>query len=460
MTLNTIHRIVIENIKALRAGVGTCFLLAVALSPLFVSATKSLSQAVAPASKVQPQAPPKTWIDAATGHRVTRLSDDPNSKSLYFDVNAFTPDGLDMIYSSPKGIYDLNLSSLESHLLVEGRFNYVVVGTKTRRVFYQNIADGLYHSVDIDTQQITRLPSVPLRGIITSVNADESLLVGTFIEGNAPDFVHYQLQELQKAHSAIVAQSTTNTAPPDAKSIGSAGFKANNKANADAAEERLASHTPEDMFTLNLQTGEVKVILRGTDWLNHVQFSPTDPTLIMYAHEGPALEVDRIWTIRADGSQNKLIRKRGAPGEIATHEFWSHDGKTIWYDQQKSKGAEFALAGYEPASGKETALHLTKAEASVHYNVASDDGAFCGDGNEITHGELGSHGHTTLDRKWVELLRPSPDGTLQTTRLASLSNHDYGRTEPNTRFSPDSKLVIFTSNMFGPDYVFAVEVGK
>jgi oligogalacturonide lyase len=39
----------------------------------------------------------------------------------------------------------------------------------------------------------------------------------------------------------------------------------------------------------------------ATDWLNHVQFSPTDPTLMMFCHEGPWHKVDRIWTIRTDG---------------------------------------------------------------------------------------------------------------------------------------------------------------
>ena len=34
------------------------------------------------------------------------------------------------------------------------------------------------------------------------------------------------------------------------------------------------------------------------------------------------------------------------------------------------------------------------------------------------------------------------------------------RLEPNVRFSPDKNLVIFTSNMFGPSYVFGVETGK
>jgi oligogalacturonide lyase len=40
-----------------------------------------------------------------------------------------------------------------------------------------------------------------------------------------------------------------------------------------------------------------------------------------------------------------------------------------------------------------------------------------------------------------------------------MSAHNY-REEPNVRFSPDKKLVIFTANMFGPSYVFGVETAK
>jgi oligogalacturonide lyase len=143
-----------------------------------------------------------------------------------------------------------------------------------------------------------------------------------------------------------------------------------------------------------------------------------------------------------------------------THEFWSHDGKTIWFDLQRTKGEEFAVGGYDLASGKETVYHLNKSEASVHYNVSFDGSVFCGDGNAMAHGEIGVNGHRTLNRKWIELLRPTSDGTFHSTRLASISDNDYAKTEPNARFSPDNKLVIFTSNMFGHNYVFAVEVGK
>ena len=53
---------------------------------------------------------------------------------------------------------------------------------------------------------------------------------------------------------------------------------------------------------MNLKTGDTNVIRRGTNWFNHLQFSPTDPTLLQFCHEGPWHKLDRIWHIRTDGS--------------------------------------------------------------------------------------------------------------------------------------------------------------
>jgi oligogalacturonide lyase len=91
-------------------------------------------------------------------------------------------------------------------------------------------------------------------------------------------------------------------------------------------ERRLAARLPIGLFVMDVGTGNVRTILRSTDWLNHLLFSPTDPSLLMYCPEGPWHKVDRIWTIRNDGSGNKLIHERTMAREIAGHEFWSNDG--------------------------------------------------------------------------------------------------------------------------------------
>jgi oligogalacturonide lyase len=44
-------------------------------------------------------------------------------------------------------------------------------------------------------------------------------------------------------------------------------------------------------------------------------------------------------------------------------------------------------------------------------------------------------------------------------RLVNMAQHDY-HLEPNIRFTPDKKLVVFRTNMFGPTYVLGVEVDK
>ncbi len=50
-------------------------------------------------------------------------------------------------------------------------------------------------------------------------------------------------------------------------------------------------------------------------------------------------------------------------------------------------------------------------------------------------------------------------GHLMAERLVNMSMHDYSL-EPNPVFTRDGKWVIFRSNMFGPSYVFEVEVAK
>src|SRR5690349_7127764 len=81
-------------------------------------------------------APPKEWIDADTGHRVIRITDEPGSASLYFNQNGYTPDGRKLIYTAPGGIYTFDLQTHKTRQVVEGRVRVIVAGRKTQNVFY------------------------------------------------------------------------------------------------------------------------------------------------------------------------------------------------------------------------------------------------------------------------------------------------------------------------------------
>src|SRR5277367_112905 len=113
-----------------------------AISPLAIFAVVS--------SFAQAQLPPKSWVDKDTGHRVWRLSDEPNSGGFYFNINAYTPDGKQMIYTAPDGIHVLDMATRQTKLLVPnppqptngprglipGMLHTLVAGSKTNSIFY------------------------------------------------------------------------------------------------------------------------------------------------------------------------------------------------------------------------------------------------------------------------------------------------------------------------------------
>src|ERR1044071_7251022 len=71
-----------------------------------------LSPAVPPAPRAVPQEPPSDWVDPATGHRVIRLSTEPGSQTLYFHDNAYSPAGDRFVYTGPRGIMMVDLTTL------------------------------------------------------------------------------------------------------------------------------------------------------------------------------------------------------------------------------------------------------------------------------------------------------------------------------------------------------------
>ena len=131
-------------------------------------------------------APPRTWIDPDTGHRIVRLTDEPGSASLYFNQNGYTADGKEMVYTTPEGISALNLATRAAHPVVKGRVRIIVTGHKTQNVYY--IKDNTVCSTDVDTLATREIAKLPPRGSVATVNADETLLAGTYIVGDGADY--------------------------------------------------------------------------------------------------------------------------------------------------------------------------------------------------------------------------------------------------------------------------------
>jgi oligogalacturonide lyase len=198
----------------------------------------------------------------------------------------------------------------------------------------------------------------------------------------------------------------------------------------------------------------------------------------LFCHEGPWHFVERTWTMRTDGTGLTQVHPRTMDMEIGGHEFFSNDGKTIWYDLQTPRSLVFWLAGYEIATGKRTWYHHDRNEWSVHYNVSPDGKLFAGDGggpgSVANRSPSGENLDPPQNGQWIYLFRPElvkmsglkdqaeeqiKVGVFNSERLVDMSKHDY-HLEPNVIFTPDGKWIVFRSNMHGPSHVYAVEVAK
>lgn len=385
------------------------------MNKYFLSLALALSWSAARAEE-----PPREWIEPATGHRVVRLSDEPGTSSFYFHQNGFTATGDKLVLATRHGLAVLDWTTRKVEPLVEGSAFGGVVGKKTRQVYYiQKAAIRATHLDTGKTRVVVELPAEIRGGSGLAINADETLLGGSFVERG----------------------------PRPARPPGQRPFS-----RGAGLEARWAAHLPMRLYTVRIKDGDIKTFHPSKEWLNHVQFSPTDPELMMFCHEGPWHKVDRIWTIRTDGSGLRKIHTRQMDMEIAGHEFFSPDGKIIWYDLQTPKSKEFWLAG-RVLAGEETIKYRVEREHwSVHFNVSPDGKLFAGDGGGPRSVAAPGNG------QWIYLFTPR-DGKLQTEKLVDLSHHDYTH-EPNVVFTPDGKWIVFRSNMHGAKHVYAVEVKK
>ncbi len=396
------------------------------------------------------EAIPTDWIDPDTGHRIIRLSSENGSSSLYFHQNTYTKEGDKLIFDTPSGIGAVDLRTLGSkppkvEIIVPGG-RALAVARQTREVYF--VRNFTLYAANVDTHATREI--VPGRPI--AVNCDETFVVRTL---SATD------------PSGKVTSPPPRTIPPQRERMFSEKLKANipltqeeelAAKKEDRLSRRLANPRCQAFEFTNVKTRQSVTNGYQYAWLNHLQFSPTDPNLLLYCHEGTWHEVERIWTIRTDGSEQQLRHKRQMDMEIAGHEFWSHDGKTIWFDLQTPRSQQFWIAGVNIETGKETRYRLERDWWSIHYNVSWDGKLFAGDG--------GDSGRVAFakDGMWLNLFRPNADGTLTRERLVNMRKHNYVTAdegvEPNVSITPDDKWVVFKSNMFGPLHVFAVEIER
>jgi oligogalacturonide lyase len=313
-------------------------------------------------------------------------------------------------------LYTLNLKSLETDQVTDHSSPVMgeIAGKNRREVFYQ-CGDSVF-STHIETHKTKLIYVFPdsVTGSVTTLNADETKLAGVISN---------------RKKMELLRQFPNKS---------------------DYFNRIFEAKLPHSLITVEVETGKVSIIHSDTAWLNHVQFSPSDPDLLMFCHEGPWHLLNRIWTVNIQTRKVELMHKRTIDREIAGHEFFSPDGKTIWFDLQMPRGVTFYLAGLDLATRIEKHYALKRDEWSIHFNQSPDLKIFAGDGGDSNQVAKAKNG------MWIYLFTPGKD-SLRSERLVNMKRHNYNL-EPNVHFSPDGKKIIFRANFEGLSQVYAVEI--
>ncbi len=194
------------------------------------------------------------------------------------------------------------------------------------------------------------------------------------------------------------------------------------------------------IVAFDIPSGQWRKVCEVDFKTGHVQANPIVPGLLMFCWETGGEAPQRMWVVKADGSDLKPFYKE-TYNEWVTHEVWWGPDRaifTVWpYDEEHERKPHGILSA-DLTSGTPTVHNQYKA----WHTHGSPDGKWAV-GDDFDR-NLWLIQISTGERRLLTQGHLSPGGT----------NH------PHASFTPDSKAVVFTSSKFGNDDVLLVEIPK
>jgi len=205
------------------------------------------------------------------------------------------------------------------------------------------------------------------------------------------------------------------------------------------------------------QTGrEIAAECVPSAWITHVQFHPTDNSLILYNHEWPSdCGIRRMWLF--DGAAHRPVRTAGdgrLPGDWTCHEMWESDGKGVVYHGAYENGPAY-LGRFDLASGSLTEIGLPVDWRQYGHFTIAPSGLLVSDGYYRT-----DEGATDGPSQWISIQHVDwREGRIEWTPICRHgSTWDSQDSHPHPIFSADSRSIYYTSNAAGKRDVYRVDV--
>lgn len=196
-------------------------------------------------------------------------------------------------------------------------------------------------------------------------------------------------------------------------------------------------------------TGKSEIILRR-DTVAHIQFCPDDDNLLFYA--GPL--TDRVWVINRDGSHNRRLYQR-TPDEWITHETWIPGTRELAFVDWP-KGVRCIQV--------DTGIERRVTAFNAWHPVCNRTGALMV--ADTNFPDIGLQLCDPLDGVGAPKTLCYPDASSMGAHWAGPFPYGKGpikvyapqHTHPHPSFSPDSRVVVYTSDRTGYAQLYEVEI--
>ena len=362
----------------------------------------------------------RTYTDPKSGTQITQLTSTGINYHFYFTENSYDLEGRIIYFVSNRGHE----------------------GTEICNLFRMDLETGEMEQLTDDPAgvEVGRITKTPDSEFVAYITGSQVRLYNTKTRENK---VIYEEKEHMLLHNLSFS--------PDKQWI---GFSRNEDVDAlpdggpnyAGFKEKMFATKDGRIAVVRLDGTEFHDVFLDTHWLGHFQFSPDDPEIAMFCHEGPWNYVhQRIWLINmTTGRVWPCFRQQ--EDDCVGHEFWTAGGDIIFDNRRgghdgtisNSKSQVYAA---EKVSTEMPYFGFAHKDGTVyrkidmpfycnHYFANRDLNLFVGDAVED-----------------IVLIKPDADGRA---KMHVLANHNttwhYQRSHCHPTFSWDGKQLLYAAD--------------
>lgn len=362
----------------------------------------------------------RTYTDEKSSAQITQLTNQGINYHFYFTENSFDLDG--------KTIYFLSNREHE--------------GTEICNLFKMDLDSGEMVQLTDDPLgvEVGRITKTPDGEYVAYVTGSQLRLYNTKTGENKllyEEKNHMLLQNLSfscdKQWIGFNRNEDVDALPDGGPNY--AGFK-----------EKMFATKDGRVSVIRLDGSEFHDVFRDTHWLSHFQFSPDNPDIAMFCHEGPWNYVQqRIWMINMNAGDIWPCFRQ-TEDDCVGHEFWAQNGDVIFDNRRGGHDGTISNSKSQVYASEHVSAEIP------YFGFAHKDGKvyrkinmpfYCN--HYFANGDLSMFAGDAVDD--ILLIQPAEDGTA---KMKILAHHNttwhYQRSHCHPTFSWDGKKLLYAAD--------------